>query len=68
MLLYEEFEGHPLRKDYAVQASQPRIELRAQERDSVEEFKHYVEDAAASGSRADFSDPGARGPGARLGR
>jgi NADH-quinone oxidoreductase subunit C len=28
ILLYEEFEGHPLRKDYPVQAKQPRIPLR----------------------------------------
>ncbi|OIP35634.1 MAG: hypothetical protein AUK47_16325 [Deltaproteobacteria bacterium CG2_30_63_29] len=27
MLLYEEFEGHPLRKDYSILASQPRIDL-----------------------------------------
>lgn len=27
-LLYEEFKGHPLRKDYPVQAKQPRIPLR----------------------------------------
>ena len=28
VLLYDEFEGHPLRKDYAVQRSQPRVALR----------------------------------------
>jgi NADH-quinone oxidoreductase subunit C len=31
ILLYEEFVGHPLRKDYPVQAKQPRIPLRAPE-------------------------------------
>ncbi len=44
VLLYEEFEGHPLRKDYPIQASQPRMDLRRKERDAVEEFKSfYVE-------------------------
>lgn len=28
LLLYEEFQGHPLRKDYPVQGKQPRIRLR----------------------------------------
>lgn len=28
ILLYEEFKGHPLRKDYPVQAKQPRVPLR----------------------------------------
>ena len=55
VLLYEEFEGHPLRKDYAIQASQPRVALRARERDSVEEFKTFVQDkGAAAGSRDKF--------------
>jgi NADH-quinone oxidoreductase subunit C len=51
VLLYEEFEGHPLRKDYAKQASQPRVELLSRERDSVEEFNVYVKDKASTGSR-----------------
>lgn len=52
VLLYEEFEGHPLRKDYATQASQPRIELLKPERDSVEEFMHFVKDKdQTTGSR-----------------
>lgn len=51
VLLYEEFEGYPLRKDYAVQASQPRIELRARERDAAEEFLEYVKGEPAAGSR-----------------
>jgi NADH-quinone oxidoreductase subunit C len=28
ILMYEEFKGHPLRKDYPVQGKQPRIQLR----------------------------------------
>lgn len=51
VMLYEEFEGHPLRKDYAKQNSQPRMELRARERDSVEEFNAYVKNQPAAGSR-----------------
>lgn len=51
ILLYEEFEGHPLRKDYLKQASQPRVELLARERDSVEEYNIYVNDSPSSGSR-----------------
>ena len=31
ILMYEEFIGHPLRKDYPVQGKQPRIPLRAAE-------------------------------------
>ena len=51
VLLYEEFEGHPLRKDYEKQKGQPRTEYLAQERDSVEEFDVYVKGKPASGSR-----------------
>lgn len=53
VLMYEEFEGHPLRKDYNQQDSQPRTELRAPERDSVEEFTEYVKGQAALGSRGE---------------
>lgn len=38
VLMYEEFEGHPLRKDYPIQQSQPRMDLRKKERDAVEEY------------------------------
>ena len=31
ILMYDEFSGHPLRKDYPVQGKQPRISLRAPE-------------------------------------
>lgn len=44
ILLYEEFEGHPLRKDYPIQKSQPRMDLRAEERDAVEDYQRlFVE-------------------------
>jgi len=51
VLLYDEFEGHPLRKDYDTQKSQPRTELLARERDSVEEYYEYVKEQPAAGSR-----------------
>ena len=31
ILLYDEFEGHPLRKDYPIQKKQPRVKLRVPE-------------------------------------
>jgi NADH-quinone oxidoreductase subunit C len=44
ILMYEEFVGHPLRKDYPVQGKQPRIPLRAPE----------VENTARQMSRPDL--------------
>lgn len=41
ILLYEEFEGHPLRKDYPIQKSQPRMDLLTQERDAHEEYRAH---------------------------
>lgn len=52
ILLYEEFEGHPLRKDYDKQSSQPRLELLKQERDAWEEFSTFHQDEPAEGSRS----------------
>lgn len=57
VLLYEEFEGHPLRKDYDKQHSQPRTELRAPERDSVEEFYEFYKKEETTGSRDNFASP-----------
>lgn len=51
VLNYEEFEGHPLRKDYPKQQGQPRMELLDRERDSVEEFETYIKKNPAAGSR-----------------
>lgn len=31
VLMYDEFKGHPLRKDYPVQGKQPRVQLRSPE-------------------------------------
>lgn len=47
VLMYEEFEGHPLRKDYPMQQSQPRMDLRRKERDAVEEYKTLYVDKLA---------------------
>lgn len=52
MLLYEEFDGHPLRKDYPIQKSQPRMDLRRRERDAVEEYQHFHVDGASSSADA----------------
>ena len=51
VLLYEEFDGYPLRKDYPKQKGQPRTEFIGRERDAVEEFNVYVKGESASGSR-----------------
>lgn len=51
VLNYEEFEGHPLRKDYPKQQGQPRVELIDRERDSVEEFETFVKNSTVAGSR-----------------
>lgn len=54
VLLYEEFDGHPLRKDYATQQSQPRVELLARERDAVEEFKKFHQEKEGVGGSRDL--------------
>lgn len=41
ILLYEEFEGHPLRKDYQKRQSQPRLDLTEPERDAIAEYKEW---------------------------
>jgi NADH-quinone oxidoreductase subunit C len=40
ILMYEEFVGHPLRKDYPVQGKQPRIPLRAPEVENTARHMH----------------------------
>lgn len=52
VLLYDEFEGHPLRKDFRKQASQPRLELIAPERDAHEEFRTFHLNEPRQGSRS----------------
>ena len=51
ILLYDEFEGHPLRKDYEKTASQPRMQLLMPERDAIEEFEHFHLGHDSGGSR-----------------
>lgn len=41
VLLYEEFEGFPLRKDYDKRRSQPRCDLLAPERDAIAEYRRW---------------------------
>lgn len=53
VLMYEEFEGYPLRKDYPKQKGQPRTEFIGRERDAAEEYNVFVEGESASGSRDD---------------
>lgn len=53
VLMYEEFEGHPLRKDYPKQKGQPRTEFIGRERDAAEEYNVFVKGESASGSRDD---------------
>jgi len=50
ILMYEEFVGHPLRKDYPVQGKQPRVPLRSPE----------VENTARRMSRPDLVTIGGR--------
>ena len=42
ILLFEEFEGHPLRKDYDKRRSQPRIDMREPERDAGAEYRDWT--------------------------
>lgn len=46
ILLYEEFEGHPLRKDYDKRRSQPRIDMRIPERDAGAEYRNWASSQA----------------------
>ncbi|MFI5300229.1 MAG: NADH-quinone oxidoreductase subunit C [Polyangiales bacterium] len=40
ILLYEEFEGHPLRKDYQAQHTQPLVPYRPEAQDKLPPFRH----------------------------
>jgi len=43
ILMYDEFKGYPLRKDYPVQGKQPRIPLRAPEVENTARHMHRSE-------------------------
>lgn len=57
ILMYEEFKGHPLRKDYPVQAKQPRVAMRSPE----------VENTARQMQRPELVKIQSRRPGAVIG-
>jgi len=40
ILMYDEFKGHPLRKDYPVQLKQPRVQLRYPEVENTARYMH----------------------------
>ena len=52
VLLYEEFEGHPLRKDYPKRQSQPRLDLLAPERDPRSEFKKWTDESGKESEKS----------------
>ncbi|RME58953.1 MAG: NADH-quinone oxidoreductase subunit C [Candidatus Dadabacteria bacterium] len=43
ILMYDEFKGYPLRKDYPVQKKQPRVPLRRPERENTARLMHRPE-------------------------
>ncbi len=49
ILMYEEFEGYPLRKDYPVQGKQPRVKLRHPEVENTARRMHRPTLAASDG-------------------
>jgi NADH-quinone oxidoreductase subunit C len=40
VLMYDQFKGHPLRKDYPIQGKQPRVRLRAPEVENTARMMH----------------------------
>jgi NADH-quinone oxidoreductase subunit C len=63
ILMYEEFVGHPLRKDYPVQGKQPRIPLRYPEVENTARRMHRG-DLVTIRTRSRNSGQGAEGQGA----
>ena len=54
ILLYEEFEGHPLRKDYPIEKAQPLVPYRNVE--GVEKLPPFGPDMGQPWARVDWSD------------
>jgi len=57
ILMYEEFVGHPLRKDYPVQGKQPRIPLRMPEVENTARSMKRSELVSIKGRSRDGSAP-----------
>ena len=51
ILMYEEFKGHPLRKDYPLQGKQPRIKLRHPEVENTARYMRRPELVQISGTK-----------------
>jgi NADH-quinone oxidoreductase subunit C len=58
ILMYDEFVGHPLRKDYPVQGKQPRIALRAPEVENTARKMHRQDLVNIRSRRGDTSERG----------
>jgi NADH-quinone oxidoreductase subunit C len=58
ILMYDEFVGHPLRKDYPVQGKQPRIALRAPEVENTARKMHRQDLVNIRSRRGETSERG----------
>lgn len=61
ILMYEEFVGHPLRKDYPVQGKQPRVPLRAPEVENTARRMSRPDLVSIGGRRRDDATPLTKG-------
>jgi NADH-quinone oxidoreductase subunit C len=61
ILMYEEFVGHPLRKDYPVQGKQPRIPLRAPEVENTARRMQRPDLVTIRSKRPPLAEGGERG-------
>ena len=61
VLMYEEFVGHPLRKDYPVQGKQPRVPLRAPEVENTARHMLRPDLVTIGGRRSSADNAGAKG-------
>jgi NADH:ubiquinone oxidoreductase subunit C len=56
ILMYDEFVGHPLRKDYPVQGKQPRVPLRYPEVENTARKMHRADLVTIRSRRTGQSD------------
>ena len=61
VLMYEEFVGHPLRKDYPLQGKQPRVPLRAPEVENTARSMLRPDLVTIGGRRGKDENAGAKG-------